>query len=43
MLNKMLFEAAKNALWIFAELICEFTAIYCGTFIGSLITKKDIN
>ena len=43
MLNKMLFEAAKNALWIFAELICEFTAIYCGAFIGSLIIKKDIN
>lgn len=43
MLNKMLIEAAKNALWIFAELICEFTAIYCGAFIGSLIIKKDIN
>jgi len=39
----MLIEAAKNALWIFVELICEFTAIYCGAFIGSLITKKDIN
>ena len=43
MLNKMLIEAANNALWIFAELICEFTAIYCGAFIGSLIIKKDIN
>ena len=39
----MLIEAAKNALWIFVELICEFTAIYCGAFIGSLIIKKDIN
>lgn len=43
MLNKMLIEAAKDALWIFVELICEFTAIYCGAFIGSLIIKKDIN
>lgn len=43
MLNKMLIEATKDALWIFVELICEFTAIYCGAFIGSLIIKKDIN
>ena len=43
MLNKMLIEAAKNAMWIFAELICEFSAIYFGAFFGSLIIKKDIN
>ena len=43
MLNKMLIEAAKNALWSFVKHICSFSVVYSGVFIISLIVKKNIN
>lgn len=43
MLNKMLIEAAKSALWSFAKKICSFSVVYSGVFVINLITKKNIN
>lgn len=43
MLNKMLIEAAKSALWSFAKNICSFSVVYSGVFVINSITKKDIN
>lgn len=43
MLNKMLIEAAKSALWSFSKKICSFSVVYSGVFVINLITKKNIN
>lgn len=43
MLDKMLIEAAKNALWSFVKHICSFSIVYSGVFVVSSIIKKNIN
>jgi len=43
MLNKMLIEAANNALWSFVKHICSFSVVYSGVFVVSLIIKENIN
>ena len=43
MLNKMLIEAAKNALWSFVRNICFSSIGYSGVFIVNLIIKKNID
>lgn len=43
MLNKMLIEAANNALWNFVKHICSFSVVYSGVFVVSLIIKENIN
>lgn len=43
MLNKMLIEAANNALWSFVKHICSFSVVYSSVFVVSLIIKKNID
>ena len=43
MLDKMLIEAAKNALWSFAKHVCSFSVVYSCVFAVSLIIKENID
>ena len=43
MLNKMLIEAAKKAVWSFAKHVCSFSVVYSCVFAVSLIIKVNID